>query len=108
MLVERAQTVGEKRFAVRHGLGHVLAGHVEEATFVRDRDPYSHEERVADLFALADLIPQRKLEELRAAGYRPWELEWWTVCELKRFVPNWPFRRIIDRMNLLLPLPPAR
>src|SRR3954469_23382642 len=42
MLVESVQTYAERRFAVRHGLAHVLAGHVEEACFVRDRDPFSH------------------------------------------------------------------
>jgi len=105
MLVEGSQTSAEKRFAVRHGLGHVLAGHVEEACFVRDRDPFSHEERVADLFAFADLIPDRLLTELRKSKYRPWEIEYWLTEEVRRYCPSWSFRRIVDRMNMLMPLP---
>ena len=108
MLVERAQTPGEKRFAVRHGLGHVLAGHVEESSFVRDRDPLSHEERVADMFAFADLLPDRRLAEMRAAGYRPWDLELWTINEVRRYCPGWRVTRLMDRLNMLLPLPATR
>src|SRR5579859_5190952 len=59
MLVEKSQLPGEKRFAVRHGLGHVLAGHVAEVSFAHDGHDWSaHEESVADLFAWADLIPE--------------------------------------------------
>lgn len=105
MLVEHAQTPAEKRFAVRHGLGHVLAGHVEEETFVRERDPMSHEERVADMFAFADLLPPRQLEELRAAGYRPWDINLWTSAEILRYCPSWRAPRLLDRLNMLLPIP---
>ena len=105
MLVEHLQTPAERRFAVRHGLGHVLAGHVEEESFVRDRDPFSHEERVADMFAFADLLPDRKLAELRTAGYRPWDLELWTINEMRRYCPSWKISRLTDRLNMLLPLP---
>lgn len=105
MLVEEVQTNAERRFAVRHGLGHVLAGHVEEECFVRDRDLYSHEERVADLFAFADLLPDRRLQEMRAAGYRPWDLDVWMASEVMRYCPSWRAPRLHDRLNMLLPLP---
>lgn len=105
MLVERAQTPQERRFAVRHGLGHVLAGHVEESSFVRNRDPFSHEERVADMFAFADLIPDRKLRELEAARYRPWDISLWTIAQMRGYCPSWRIGRLNDRLNMLLPLP---
>jgi hypothetical protein len=108
MLVERAQTPGEKRFAVRHGLAHVLAGHVEEASFVRDRDPLSHEERVADMFAFADLLPDRMLEEMRAAGYGFFDLSCWVIAQMRLYCPSWRLTRLHDRLKMLLPLPPAR
>lgn len=108
MLVEGVQTNAAKRFAVRHGLGHVLAGHVEESCFVRDRDPYSHEERVADLFAFADLIPQRRIDELVAARYGFFDLSCWIIAEMQRCCPSWRVTRLHDRLNMLLPLPPAR
>lgn len=106
MLVERAQTPAERRFAVRHGLGHVLAGHVEDACFVRDRDPYSHEERVADLFAFADLIPDRMLEELKAARYGYFDISCWLIEQMRTYCPSWKVTRLHDRLEMLLPLPP--
>lgn len=103
LYVEREQTPGEKRYAVRHGLGHVLAGHVEDVSFAHDRHyPFGHEERVADLFALADVLPDRELEQRRGAGYRPWEIEWWVWCEIKRYAPSWPTARLVDRIGLRL------
>lgn len=108
MLVEHLQTPAERRFAVRHGLGHVLAGHVEEAAFVRDRDPFSHEERVADMFAFGDLLPDRMLAELQAAGYGMFDLSCWVIEQMRRYCPSWKVTRLHDRLNMLLPLPPTR
>lgn len=103
MQLEREQTPGEKRLAVRHGLGHVLAGHVAEMQFSRgDQDVFGLEETVADLFALMDLIPSRTVGELLAAGYRGAELDRWLTCELRRYAPNWSEERMRDRVALRL------
>lgn len=105
MLVEEVQTNAERRFAVRHGLAHVLAGHVEEACFVRDRDPMSHEERVADLFAFADLLPQRMIDELVTARYGFFDISCWLIEQMRIYCPSWRVTRLHDRLNMLLPLP---
>lgn len=106
MLVERAQTPGEKRFAVRHGLGHVLASHVDEVSYARDgHDPFALEETVADLFAIVDLVPRGRLGQLAGAGYSAAEIERWLMCELRRYVPSWPDDRLHDRIDLRLRLP---
>jgi hypothetical protein len=104
--LERAQTPGERRLAVRHGLGHVLAGHLSDLAVRHDRDdPFGFEETIADLFALMDLIPTRQLAELYAAGYSFAELEHWTTCELRRYALRWSDERIRDRVRLRLEVP---
>jgi hypothetical protein len=95
-----------RRFALRHGLGHVVAGHVSEPAFLSlDRnDPMSHEERVCDLFALADLAPAHMIEDLRKG-----RTSWTAINEsLKRTIAhhtlNWPQRRVQDRAKLRIML----
>lgn len=102
MLVERAQTAGEKRLAMRHGLAHVLAGHLDDYVRAGDRNWGSYEETVADLFALVDLIPNRMLAELRSAGFTKVERRRWAARELRRYAPRWPAVRIADRIRLRL------
>ena len=60
------------------------------------------EERRADLFTLADLIPDRQLQTLQASGYSVRELEHRVTCEIKRCTPTWPADRIADRRALRL------
>ena len=62
------------------------------------------EERRADLFALADLVPDRTLAELRGRRYRFDELTRWLWCEIKRFAPAWSTVRVADRVGLRLAL----
>ena len=105
MFVERHQAPGERRFAIRHGLAHVLAGHVDEISFARDgHDWRGFEESVADLFAIADLVPDRMLREAEEAGLNPVETGRWVQGEIWRYVPNWPDARIQDRAALRLAL----
>ena len=101
--LERAQPPAEKRLAVRHGLGHVLGGDVADLAFSHDgHECFGHEERVADLFALVDLVPDRELAALRAAHYTFDEQRWWLTCELKRYASGWSDERIRDRVALRL------
>lgn len=102
MLVEGAQTPGEKRLAMRHGLAHVLAGHLDTYVSAGDRSWGSYEETVADLFALVDLIPNRAVADLRSAGFTEAERMRWVTCELRRYAPRWPAARIADRVRLRL------
>lgn len=103
MHIDRCQTPGQKRFAARHGLGHVLAGHVDDLAFAHDgHDWHGFEETVADLFALVDAIPDRELAELRVAGYESGEIERWVYAEVARWTAGWSPERILDRVALRL------
>jgi len=105
MFVERHQLPGERRFAIRHGLAHVVAGHVDEISFARDgHDWRGFEESVADCFALADLLPDRVIREVQGAGLSPLESNRWVQGEIWRYVPNWPDARIQDRADLRMAL----
>ncbi len=105
MFVERMQTKGEKALAMRHGLGHVLAGDLTDASCNHDCSHWSDfEEAAADLFAMVDLIPKRMLIEWQAVCETPGELEVYVAAELRRYVPDWPDERIADRVMLRLAL----
>jgi Zn-dependent peptidase ImmA (M78 family) len=101
IVVNRRAKAGVQSLALRHGLAHLVAGELEpeagcEVRFMSSVLDYTTlEERRADLFALADLIPERAL-----AGHR--RLEAWLIRQIKRYAPNWPFERIWDRTKLRL------
>lgn len=90
-----------RRFALRHGLAHVLAYHTDIAS-PDDGSWHSFEETVADLFAIVDIIPDVKLEELREAGYSEREIEHWCYGEIAMWTCDWPGERITDRVRLRL------
>jgi len=93
-----------RRFAVRHGMGHVVAGHVQRPSFLSTSgDCMAVEERVADLFALADLVPFHQVGALRRGNG-------WRVVreEVARFVRlhtlDWAEARVTDRATLRVAL----
>lgn len=103
LVLNRTHDWGAKRFALRHGIGHVLAHHVDEVAFLAAGDDFmAHEERVADVFALVDAIPDRQLYELRQAGYSAVEIERWVYAEIGRWTSGWEPERIRDRTTLRL------
>ncbi len=105
MYVERMQTAGEKSLAIRHGLGHVLAGDLADPSCNHDCSHWSgFEEAEADGFAMVDLIPNRLLMQWQAVCETQAELEGYVRDELCRYVPNWPADRVADRVRLRLAL----
>lgn len=102
MHVDRLQTPAQRRFAVRHGLGHVLAGHVADLAYAHDgHDWRLHQETVADLFAMMDLIHDERIAQLRTAGYLPAELERWIYADLAaHWTDGWTPERLADRAAL--------
>lgn len=85
--LNRAQPPAHRRFALRHGLAHVLAGHVADLSFAHDGHHWMcWEERVADAFALADLVPER-------IGDR--------AAEVRKYCPEWSEYRLRDRLEEL-------
>lgn len=99
MQLAKGQPYCERRFALRHGLAHVLAGHALERVW-RQEGP-SLEESVADLFALADLIPNRLL----ADRVDTWRLPEGRIlaelmAEVLQFAPDWSPDKVLDRVRL--------
>lgn len=86
--------------ALRHGLAHLVAGELEAGIGAEIRfmssvsDWMALEERRADLFALADLIPDRLLRD---------DPEW-LAAEISLLAPDWPADRLFDRVGLRLAL----
>lgn len=105
MTISTQLDIPRRRFAIRHGLGHVVAGHVEELAFLSSlRDWDTHEERVADLFALADLAPFWMLDDLRKAR-SSWGGLRQALCRILRtHTVDWPEARVADRADLRLAL----
>ena len=101
--VDRYQSRAERRFALRHGLAHVLAGHVADLTFAHDgHHGETPEEQLADAFAFADLVPDPMLCEVQAVGFRGRDFERWTRAEVRRFASGWPEARIQDWARAVL------
>ena len=70
-----------------------------------DRNDFmAHEERVCDLFALADLVPAAMIEDLRKAGGGWPGIKQWIRAEISHHTLNWSDERVIDRMHLRIDL----
>jgi hypothetical protein len=105
MALSRSLDPQRRAFAARHGVGHVVAGHVSEIAFLSSaRDWLTHEERVADLFALADIVPSFLLDELRKprTGWRA--LRKMVQRIIISHTVRWPEARVFDRAILRIDL----
>ena len=92
----------DQALTVRHELAHVLTGEVAEPTYLTAADTLSHSERVADLFAVADLVPTWYVRQLRQKR-RPWnrvELE--IKQAFRELTAGWSEQRLNDRARLRL------
>ena len=92
--------VDRQRFALRHGMGHVAAGHVSAVSFLSSTAEHmAPEERVADLFALADLVPYHAVAALKRGG--GWRAVRDEIARLVRlYTLDWPEERVRDRAML--------
>lgn len=90
----------QRAFGARHELAHVLMGEVEEPTFFSDSGYMVGSERIADLFALADLVPGWTLERARSGA----ELLREVVQGVGEYAEGWPEDRLADRVELRLRL----
>lgn len=92
----------DRQFAFRHELAHVLAGEVgAEPTYLRDETYEAAAERIADLFALADLCPGWSIRLHRRA-----RMAWRDILAeirgaiLTNYATAWPDQRVCDRAQL--------
>lgn len=104
VFLNRAAERTDRVFALRHELAHVLAGDVEGAVFLTDDGVMSPEERAADLFALADLVPGWWLEWVGENTASPGEMEAEVAGAVAEFAEAWPAERMVDRARLRLRL----
>lgn len=97
--------IEERQFALRHELAHILAGDATEPVRMVHRDYLTYPERVADLFALADLFPTPWFLSLRRA-----RVAWKAIRVLvereirEEYGPDWPWARVDDRTTLRMRL----
>lgn len=93
-----------RRFALRHGIGHVAAGHVDTPRFLTaDGDWMAPDERVADLFALADLVPFHHVGALKRGN--SWKVVRAEIAALVRMhTLAWPAERVDDRAAMRVAL----
>jgi hypothetical protein len=105
IFLNRSAERTHRAFALRHELGHVLAGDVAEATFLGEEGYTAPSERAADLFALADLVPGWLIGSLRRQRM-PWK---GVLEEVRRAIvalctEEWPDERLRDRAQLRVAL----
>lgn len=101
--INRNASRSTRPLALRHEIGHILAGEAEGLVYLSERDWHSFAERAADTFAFADLIPGRWLRGRRRGTLRANAFE--EVRDtIAGFVEWWPEERIEDRAILRVKL----
>ncbi|MBK7716808.1 MAG: ImmA/IrrE family metallo-endopeptidase [Gemmatimonadetes bacterium] len=101
MQIDKHLTTAERRFAMRHGLAHVLDGHLRDLAPAADSGHWeTYEEAVADLFAMVDLVPDHQLDTLVQAGAAHQELESSVREVTRKYAPDWPEERLAQRVGL--------
>lgn len=104
VLVNRAAERTDRLFAFRHEVAHVLAGDVDGAVFLSDDGCMAVPERVADLFALADLVPGWWIADVRR-GRTPWRrVKAEVALAVAEYAECWPPERLVDRVGLRVKL----
>jgi hypothetical protein len=100
ILLNREAHRTDALLALRHEVGHVLAGDVDGVIFMAASGCMTLPERAADLFALADLVP---------AGWIRWirreRLSWREVARevedaVRGYAEDWDPERLQDRVRL--------
>jgi hypothetical protein len=105
MTISKTLDPRRRGFATRHGFGHVVAGHVSEVAFLStERDWMTHEERVADLFALADVVPFWLLNDLRKSRTSWGAIKQMISRTIRQYTIGWSEARVFDRATLRITL----
>jgi hypothetical protein len=104
IFINRSAEETDRLFALRHELGHVLAGDVDGPVFLAETGYMAPAERAADLFALADLVPGWWIAEVRR-GRTAWrEVKKQIALAVAQYAESWPAQRFGDRAELRLRL----
>jgi len=104
LIVPAAATSDQRRLMARAALAHLLAGHVDDATPLPSPAPPLLA-RLADLVALADLVPFWQLADARRRGRLGWRALAAHVAELAAgLAGDWGTGRCADRGALRVAL----
>lgn len=104
VLLNRTAERTDRYFALRHEVAHVLAGDAEGPVFLAEEGYMAPAERVADLFALADLVPAWWIRQVRR-GRTPWGTVRGEIARaVAVYAETWPPERFADRAALRLRL----
>lgn len=97
LVVPAAATADQRRLAARAALAHLLAGHAGDAAVLPSPVPEPLA-RLADLVALADLVPFWQLADARRRGRLGWRALAGHAAELAAAIASdWPPERVADR-----------
>lgn len=97
--IDSACTHADELYTLRHEIAHVLRGEAGEPTYLTAEDRMSHSERVADLFAIADMAPTAWLKPAirgRRIVYAVQEVK----QILRALTDGWSEPRLLDRAKL--------
>lgn len=100
ILLNRESQRTDVLLALRHELGHVLAGDADGVIFMAASGCMTLQERAADLFALTDLVPAGWLRWIRRE-----RLSWQNVARevedaVRGYAEEWTPERLEDRVRL--------
>ena len=110
IVVNRYAEPAMRHLACRHGLAHLAAGDIAigegaDVQFMSSiLDDMTPAERVADCFALADVVPGWQLESLVASNASGTAIEHELRRHIQALAPRWPAARVRDRTRLRLAL----
>ena len=100
ILINQRCDANERSFALRHELAHVLSGDVDGTIHFTETGYMSFPERLADLFALADLLPGQRLADLESSGVTRHELAEEVRTIVTAYAANRTDDWIADRIRL--------
>lgn len=104
ILLNSAAERVDRLFALRHELAHVLAGDLDGVVFLSEEGWTSGAERVADLFALADLVPTWWIQWVQRSAAGEAEAAADLSQAVAEYAEDWPVERLADRVRLRLAL----
>jgi hypothetical protein len=100
ILLNRESQRTDALLALRHELGHVLAGDADGVIFMAASGCMTLQERAADLFALADLVPAGWIRWIRGERL-PWrEVAREVEDAVRGYAEEWTPERLEDRVRL--------
>jgi hypothetical protein len=100
ILLNREAERTDALLALRHELGHVLAGDVDGVIFMAASGCMTLPERAADLFALTDLVPAGWIRRMQRDRMPAREVAREVEDAVRGYAEDWDPERLQDRVRL--------